>query len=198
MIRQETGCGSSCCSSETSRASFWTGRYPHETGVLSNGRQYAPREIPAGMPTLGETFARAGWETVHFGKTHGAGTLRGFVCEPENQIVSGSDNPAYPRNQDTFHDLYTVQALCRYLEKREDPRPLFLTADLVNPHNICAWIGANQGVHTGTPSALPLPPLPENFWFDDIENRPVAVRYICCSHNRQAQTAGWTPDNFRE
>lgn len=39
---------------------------------------------------------------------------------------------------------------------------------------------------------------PENFTFEDIENRPAAVRYICCTNNRQAQAAGWTPENFRE
>ena len=108
----------------TIRASFWTGRYPHETNVLSNGRKWAVRGIPVGMTTLGETFAKAGWETAHFGKTYDAEALRGFTCEPEGQIVTTPENPAYPENRDTFHDNYTVRALCRYLEEREDPRNL--------------------------------------------------------------------------
>ena len=44
---------------------------------------------------------------------------------------------------------------------------------------------------------MPLPPLPENFAFDDIPNRAPAVQYICCSHNRQAMTSEWEPESFR-
>jgi choline-sulfatase len=39
--------------------------------------------------------------------------------------------------------------------------------------------------------------LPDNFYFNDIENRPLPVQYICCSHVRQSQAAGWTEENYR-
>jgi choline-sulfatase len=42
-----------------------------------------------------------------------------------------------------------------------------------------------------------LPPLPENFRIDDFQSRPIPVQYICCSHNRQAQAAGWNETNYR-
>lgn len=192
------GCYTACPLCQPSRAAFWTGRYPHETGVLSNGQKWPEKGIPESMPTLGETFAKAGWQAVHFGKTHDGGALRGFVCEPEEEIVFPAEDPAFVLNTDSFRDRYTSEAACLFLRERKDERPLLMITDLVNPHNICAWIGANQGVHTGVHSDWPLPPLPENFDFDDIESRPVAVRYICCTHNRQAQTVGWTPENFRE
>ena len=105
---------------------------------------------------------------------------------------------AFPLNVDSFRDVYTAEVACRFLDKRQDERPLFMITDLVNPHNICGWVGANKGVHESRECDAPLPPLPENFVFEDIENRPAAIRYICCTNNRQAQAAGWTPENFRE
>ena len=192
------GCYTACPLCQPSRAAFWTGRYPHETGVLSNGEKWPEKGISEELPTLGETFSQAGWQTMHFGKTHDGGALRGFVCEPENELTFPEEEPAFPLNEDSFRDNYTVHAACRFLEERKDDRPLLMIADLVNPHNICGWVGVNQGVHKGTASDRPLPPLPENFLFDDIENRPAAVRYICCTNNRQAQAAGWTPENFQE
>lgn len=192
------GCYTACPLCQPARASLWTGRYPHETGVLSNGRRWPERGIPDEMPTMGEVFSQAGWQTVHFGKTHDGGALRGFFCEPEKEIAFVEEEPAFPLNADSFRDNYCVQAACRFLNEREDERSLLMIADLVNPHNICAWIGENQGLHTSVPSNRPLPLLPDNFEFKDIQNRPIAIRYLCCTHNRQAQTAGWTPEDFRE
>ena len=192
------GCYTACPLCQPARAALWTGRYPHETGVLSNGRKWPEKGIPKSMPTLGETFAGAGWQCVHFGKTHDAGALRGFFCEPEEEIAFPEEDAAFVLNEDSFRDRYTAEAACRFLRERKDTRPLLMITDLVNPHNICGWVGANQGVHESIPCDLPLPPLPENFEFEDMGSRPVAVRYICCTNNRQSQTAGWTAENFRE
>lgn len=192
------GCYTACPLCQPARAALWTGRYPHETGVLSNGRKWPEKGISETMPTLGEMFAETGWQTVHFGKTHDGGALRGFVCEPEKETVFQEEDSAFMLNTDSFRDRYTAEAACRFLEEREDQRPLLMITDLVNPHNICGWVGANQGIHDSIPCDLPLPPLPKNFEFEDIENRPIAVRYICCTNNRQSQTAGWTSENFRE
>lgn len=169
-----------------------------ETGVLSNGNKWPETGIAEDLPTLGETFANAGWQTVHFGKTHDQGALWGFVCEPEREVRIAEEEATFPLNVDSFRDAYTVEEACSFLEKRQDERPLLMVTDLVNPHNICGWVGANKGVHESTECQYPLPPLPENFDFEDIENRPAAIRYICCTNNRQVQAAGWTPENFRE
>lgn len=49
-----------------SRCSFMTGCYPQQTGVLNNGQ-----ELPADFtPTVGHTFASAGYRTVQIGKLH--------------------------------------------------------------------------------------------------------------------------------
>jgi choline-sulfatase len=70
-------------------------------------------------------------------------------------------------------------------------------ADLNNPHNICGYIGEFIGKHDNPPYPEKLPQLPANFSFDDWDNRPRSVQYVCCAHRRQAQTAGWTAENFQ-
>ncbi len=180
---------------QPARASFWTSLYPHETGIDSNGRKAFVPTLPDSVPTLGSIFSDDGYDCVHFGKKHDAGALRGFTCEPEESLpVEGTE--AWPVNRDTMHDRYTAVKSVEYLEKHGD-EPFVMVADFVNPHDICSWIGANKHVHTDVPVDCELPPLPENFDFSDIVNRPKPVQYICCSHNRQSQTAGWTEENFR-
>lgn len=182
------------------RAAFWSGLYPHQTSALSNGRNFPIKQLEEGIPTLGTVFSSAGYETRHFGKTHDAGALRGFECEPEDKADVFAEAAAWPVAVDTARDRYTAKRCVEYLQNRpKGGKPFLMVADFVNPHDICSWTGHNQGKHEDTPipAGRKLPPLPENFVFDDIENRPLPVQYICCSHNRQAQTAGWTADNFR-
>lgn len=181
---------------QPSRAAFWSGVYPHETNVLSNGRRWPVTDITDPVPDLGQTFRAAGYRTVHFGKRHDAGALRSFDCAPTEQVKVPDESPAWPVNYDTYLDRDTAVRAVDFLEKNEDA-PYFMIADFINPHNICGWIGSVEGPHEDIDPGVPLPPLPDNFDFDDIENRPLPVRYICCSHNRQAHTSQWTPENFR-
>jgi len=182
------------------RTSFWTSRLPHETGVKSNGGRYpSPLDIPADMPTLGGVLGGAGYRAVHFGKTHDSGALRGFEIAPSGTLPVESP-AAWPASRDTLQDRHTTEACVRWL--RETPaseQPWAVVCDLNNPHDICSWIGINQGEHVDTPlpEGFMLPELPANFEFDDINNRPLAVQYLCCSHNRQAQTSAWNRENFR-
>ncbi|MFR8035400.1 MAG: sulfatase [Lachnospiraceae bacterium] len=190
-------CYTPCPLCQPARTSFWSGIYPHETGVLSNGLNFPVEDLDASIPTLGSCFSEAGYETVHFGKRHDAGGLRGFWCEKEGQTEVPPVSDAWPVNMDTFADRYTTDHAVKWLSSYNEDKPFLMVADLVNPHNICGFIGAFQGENEGIDPGVPLPPLPENFDFPDIENRPLPVQYICCSHNRQAQVSQWTPRNFQ-
>lgn len=192
-----TNCYTPCPLCQPARAAFWSGRYPHETNVLSNGRKWPVAPVPEEFETLGETFAKAGYKTVHFGKCHDAGALRGFECSPEEEIPVDDVSPAFPYNFDTYEDRDTTEKTVEFLKHYSSQQPFLMVCDLVNPHNICGWVGENQGSHEDVPTGKELPPLPENFEFDDITNRPIAVQYICCSHNRQAQTEYWTKTNYQ-
>lgn len=188
-------CFTSCPLCQPARASFWTGRWPHQTGVLSNGRNWPVTPVDDSVPSVGSLFRAQGYDTVHFGKRHDAGTLHGFECAEQEELPAAATK-AWGCNYDSNQDEYTTKRVLEYLYERHDD-PFFCVADLNNPHNICNWIGENQGEHTDIPVPGELPPLLDNFDDSDFVNRPKGVRYICCSHNRQAQTGGWTPENFR-
>ena len=188
-------CYTPCPMCQPARASFWSGRYPHETTVISNDGMFRREQIDPSLVTLGDVFAAAGYETMHFGKTHDAGALRGFTCA-EGAMAEVSGPAAFPYTGDTKFDRHTADVAADWLRTPRE-KPFFAAVEFVNPHNICEWIGANEGVHENAEDMGKLPPLPENFRFDDIENRPRAMQYLCCSHRRQAQTAGWTDENFR-
>lgn len=189
-------CYTNCPLCQPARAAFWTGLFPHQTGVLSNGRKHPVPPVPEHLITIGATFAEAGYETVHLGKTHDAGALRGFTIVPTDQLPVETE-PAWPANYDTLQDRYTTTRVVEYLSERRGSDPYFLVADLNNPHNICGWVGENAGVHEDVPVRGPLPPLPDNFRTSDFDRRPLPVQYICCSHNRLSQAAPWSDDNYR-
>lgn len=182
---------------QPSRASLWSGQYPHRNKVWSNGRQCPVTPLDETYPSLGQCFSDAGYECRHFGKKHDGGALRGFICSAEDEERIPDDNPLFPYNMDTYADVYTVDQTLRYLKERNDHRPLMMVVDLINPHNICGWIGKNKGEVKDKSYDGPLPPLPENFYFDDIGNRPLPVQYLCCSHVRQSQVSQWKEEDFQ-
>lgn len=191
-------CYTSCPLCQPARPSLWTGRFPHETGVLSNGRNFPVEPVSATIPTLGELFTAAGYRTAHFGKQHDMGGLRGFShIEPQKEAEVEPEHPAWPVNYDTRRDRYTRLRTVEWLRDTPADQPFLLVADLQNPHDICSWIGANQGEHTDIAPPGGLPPLPANFETGDLAQRPLPIRYICCSHNRMSQAAAWTEENYR-
>jgi choline-sulfatase len=136
---------------QPSRASFWTGRFSHQTGVLSNGKFFPDPPIPENMATLGQLFSKAGYKTIHFGKTHAAGALEGFEVEPVKELPV-PEEPAWPLNYDTRQDRYTTTRAVQFLAG-DHPKPFLCVVDLNNPHNICDWIGANRGPNEDMPVA---------------------------------------------
>lgn len=185
-----------CPLCQPARASLWTSKYPHQTGVLSNLPDQGFPAVPEDIPTLGELFANAGYDCVHFGKTHDYGGLRGFRVIESEEIVIPRTNPAIKFDYETYLDIDTTQKSVEYLSSRPD-QPFLMVSDLQNPHNICAYIGENSDGFGEFPLDRELPPLPENFEFDDIANRPEFIQYLCCAHRRQRQTTGWNEDDFR-
>ncbi len=177
------------------RAAFWTGTLPHDTWSVSNGDQFENGKVEENVPTLGSIFKTAGYDTVHFGKMHDNGALRGFDCAEQKEIfIEGSE--AWPVAYDSRRDEYTTKVSVEYLQKFHE-KPFIMIADINNPHDICNWVGANKGEHTDITPPGKLPELPDNFEIDDLEKRPLPVQYICCSHNRLSMAAPWTEDNYR-
>ena len=182
---------------QPARASFWTSRYPHETNVRSNE---SSEKIPENMPTLGELFSNAGYNCYHAGKTHDAGSLRGFTKAPVGESPAPEDAWSFIYNYDTKQDEYAIPRMLDFIRGEHD-RPFLAVLDLNNPHNISNYVGQNQrnGSTPNRPELTDeqLPPLPDNFEIEDWEKLPLPVQYLCCTHRRLRQGAEWDPRNYR-
>lgn len=192
-----TNCYTPCPLCRPARASWWTGLLPHSTGVRSNGLAHEDQPVGENVPTLGSLFSQAGYRCVHFGKTHDHGTLRGF----EHVKAERRDVPRQGP-WSTEYNIRADEATARQGEAflasdSETAEPFVLAVEFNQPHDICEWIGQHAGPHEDEPIPGDLPPLPANFRDEDLSRRPTPVQYICCSHRRLAQTAGWTEENWR-
>lgn len=183
-----------CPLSQPSRAALWSGMMPHQTNVRSNSVESVNTPLPEDIPTLGSLFSENGYEAVHFGKTHDMGSLRGF--KHKAPTAKPFTDPDFPVNNDSFLDVGTCEDAVAYLSNPPQ-EPFICIADFLNPHNICGFVGANEGVHTDRPLSTPLPELPDNFEVDNWSSLPTPVQYICCSHRRMTQASRWSEENYR-
>jgi choline-sulfatase len=197
-VRFETAY-TNCPLCQPARASLWTGQYPHQTGVLSNGRLDPVPDVPESVATLGAVFSKVGYKTVHFGKQHDAKSLRGFELFPVEGKEIEDATPSWPVNYDTRQDRNTREQTVAFLSSYADASPYLAVVDLNNPHDICNWIGAFQGTQELISPECDLPPLPDNLYRDEaqFEKLPLPVQYVCCAHNRQAQMGEWDETRIR-
>ena len=109
-----------------SRASMYTGRYPTETGVMTNDDRTKVQLDPQKFPIMGKVFQDAGYRTAYFGKWH-------LPC-PEKQIaIHGFTAPETEQDDPT-----TSSNAAKFLRGKHDA-PFLMVASLLNPHNIAEW-----------------------------------------------------------
>lgn len=183
-----------CPLSQPSRAALWSGLMPHQTNVRSNSAEPTNQPLPSHVPTLGSVFSENGYDAVHFGKTHDMGALRGFTHK--EPVAKPFTDPEFPVNNDSFLDVGTCEDAVAYLSNPPQ-QPFICVADFQNPHNICGFVGANEGKQALSFKGE-LPPLPDNFDVEDWSNVPVPVQYICCTHRRMTQASHWTDEQYRQ
>ncbi len=191
-----------CPLSMPARTALWSGKYPHTTGVESNGKGWTNGHVGEDMPSMGSIFSANGYECKHFGKKHDSGALHGFDCTDDTlEIVIPNEFDNYPFTYDTYRDVYTTRESVKYLlGTKGQEKPFFCVVDLNNPHNICDYIGLHKGEHTNPEKpeyGEALPELPSNFVDQYASERPHPVQYLCCSHVRQSQTAEWDATNYQ-
>jgi len=139
------------------RSSMMTGRFPHQTGVLSNEKT---KIDPSENVFLGRIFKDAGYQTAYFGKWHVAfdekqKTVHGF------DIFMGDTSRLDPNPAATFL-------------KQEHQRPFLAVASFLSPHEICQWARFEElpGWPIGEiPELKNLPPLKSNMNPPENENR---------------------------
>ena len=130
------------------RTSLFTGRYPHQTGVQTNG---GPKINPAECDFMGKLFRDAGYETAYFGKWH-------IAFDSKRRDVHGFD---------IFDDKNSRRdpALAAAFLKKTHDRPFLVVASFLGPHEICEWARKQKIPGAQLPDPPPLrerPPLRTN------------------------------------
>ena len=129
-----------CC---PSRGSFFTSRMPHEVGIYGN---YDAELSAKNVPTMGELFRSAGYDTAYTGKWHlntpfpafKGGKIPGFEVLP----LAGRDPHTIDMAKDgkgLTVDPHAVDAAVKFL-RQPHKKPFLLVASIVNPHDICEYV----------------------------------------------------------
>jgi arylsulfatase A-like enzyme len=179
-----------CC---PSRGSLFTSRMPHELGIYDN----ADAELAGkGVPTMGELFRAAGYETAYAGKWHlqvtfpafKSGRMPGFDVLP----LAGRDPHKVDKDKEgkgLTVDPNTADAAIKFL-RQPHQKPFLLVASVLNPHDICEYpeCAALRTMLPDDPAKLP-PPRPNLRATDAL---PSALRQFGRRH------ADWTERQWRE
>lgn len=111
-----------------SRTSLLTGLHPHEAGVMTNyGFFDHSGHVDETHDTVGQAFARAGYRTAYFGKSHLGFPLQrlGYeVVEDHGGVVGGLAEV----------DRSIAADACDFIRTTPRDRPFFLTVSFHEPH----------------------------------------------------------------
>ena len=193
-------CASPVCSA--SRAAFWTGMLPSRNGIYENSQAEDPagtRDYPKSRPTLGSLLREHGYNAIHWGKKHDAGTLRGFEHIPTVAREPEYDCPWLPGGVAAKTDGFVAQGIAEFLENPGD-EPFAAVADIDNPHDICVWMKKMTGMNelpTLPEGSPPLPELPDNFETMDVETRGNPVKKHWQEHVACKLVGDWTLEKWR-
>lgn len=182
-----------------SRASLFTGRMPHETGVIFNIDDERDA-VPHDMPALGSLFADAGYATGYFGKEHSGGVAyRGFQARGSIQFTGAGDLAS-----GSVLDSVFARDAINFIQTRRSA-PFLAVVSPINPHDInytlpnapipgksIVDISGAFGSHEKYLRGQDFPPLPANF-------NPEAEPLMCHPFLRKFHSIqlGWTERQWR-
>lgn len=179
-----------CC---PSRGTLFTSRMPHELGIYGN---FDAELSEKGVPTLGELFQAAGYETAYAGKWHlqapfpafKTGKIPGFTVLP----LAGKDPHTVDLTKDgkgLTVDPNSADAAIKFLRQPHD-RPFLLTVSILNPHDICEYTKCARFREMLPADPAQLPPVRPNLHDHDV--LPSVLERIAAQH------ADWTDQQWRE
>ena len=146
-----------------SRASFITGRYPHQLGVLDNRHR-----LPATERDLGHHLTAHGFDCVAFGKTHDTNrgfhsvtydtgrsmgfANHGYVADPER--ITGT----YRGATADYCDFVACRQFDEFLRARSKTRPFAAFIGIYAPHPPLYPPGEYASLYPPGEIELPVPP----------------------------------------
>lgn len=147
------------------RTSWISGLYTSE-----NGGYFNDGAMHEEIPDLGQILNANGYNAYHTGKWHVLRDQRrsfNTLFYGDVEISAGGAE---------FYDPVTTRSALDFLDTYSDDKPFYLQIGYVNPHDICEY-EHNWEEDKGIPSPLDLgliceeelPPLPENFSYDERE-----------------------------
>lgn len=168
-----------------SRGAIVTGRMPHETGVRDNAKAIRP-----GMPTMGEIFRAAGYQTVYGGKWHLPKSFDGMTAF--EKLIGGS-------GQGADMDAPLADASAAWLRSSKPKQPFLMVASFMNPHDICEWIRKHPGPRAQVVPA-DFPAAPRNLELDPLEPEAIQM-HRNRGYDLMSQAVGiashWAENEFR-
>jgi choline-sulfatase len=174
-----------------SRASWITGRMPHETNITHNCSE---GDLEMKGTPLSKALRDSGYDTGYVGKWH-------IPHDTADTEWHGFDFIRHARGNKLDPDV--LPACNEFLRQKRD-KPFFLTASFVNPHDICEWARIASGINTPLPNgALPdppppeeCPPLPDNF--EIPKGEPEVIRQLQPLAPGTYPTIDWEEDKWRQ
>jgi len=169
-----------CC---PARASWFTGHYSPETGIMNNSYVMAKD-----WPDIGQWMKPRGYNVVYTGKWH----VPGRPVQNSFRVLSSD-----PKNTASTGDIVTTRSVEGFLQNYSDSKPFFLSAGLLNPHDICSFSLTNSFYKGHMPYeqlADQLPDLPGNFHVNMTEPKEIVARRKKYANGGEGQ-AGWK-DNY--
>ena len=154
------------------RSSWATGLYTSETGVPFNGGHLHPE-----IPDLGQMLSEGGYKAFHCGKWHvpGRNVRESFQTLYYGRRSIGAGGAAY-------YDSASTHAVADFLTNYDGAEPFYLQIGYVDPHDVCEYLHNHEEkripnpVEQGIVSEDVLPPLPENF---DYDERETVLHRVC-------------------
>ena len=154
------------------RSSWATGLYTSETGVPFNGGHLHPE-----IPDLGQLLNAGGYKAFHCGKWHvpGRNVRESFRTLYYGRRDIGAGGAAY-------YDSASTHAVADFLTNYDSDDPFYLQIGYVDPHDVCEYLHNHEEkripnpLEQGIVSEDDLPPLPENF---DYDERETALHRVC-------------------
>lgn len=147
------------------RSSWATGLYTSETGVPFNGGQLHPD-----ISDIGQILRNHGYRAFHCGKWHvpGRNVRDSFEVLYYGKQNIGAGGAAY-------YDSASTHAVADFITNYDGKEPFYLQIGYIDPHDVCEYLHNHEEKHIpnpleqGTLTEDDLPPLPENFNYDERE-----------------------------
>ena len=146
------------------RASWWTGRYPSEHGVVYNSTN-----CHDDIPDLGQHLRNSGYNALFVGKWH----VDGRDVEKSFDVTHEGGWWGEITDQDVTKSAVAI------LRNYNSDKPLFLNIGYLNPHDCCLTVfddladGAPEILECGLVDKGKLPSLPETYHYDGTMNGTV-------------------------